>query len=111
MTSKNPPRRVSVIGLGLMGTALAEALLKAGHKVTVWNRTASKSDPLTGKGAHAASSAAEAVSAADVTIVCVSDHTATLEILGTIIAGGSAAGRLLVQLSTMSADDSREIAR
>ncbi len=111
MASENPPRRVSVIGLGLMGAALAEALLNAGHKVTVWNRTAKKADPLTRKGARAAGSAAEALSAAEVTIVCVSDHAATMEILGTGAAGDAADERLLVQLSTMSADDSRELAR
>ncbi len=43
--------RVSVLGLGLMGSALAEALLNAGHKVTVWNRTPTKAKPLTTKGA------------------------------------------------------------
>jgi 3-hydroxyisobutyrate dehydrogenase-like beta-hydroxyacid dehydrogenase len=111
MTNNNPPRCASVIGLGLMGTALAEALLNAGHKVTVWNRTAGKIEALTQKGAHAAGSAAEAIAASDVTIICVSDHAATMEILGTVTAGDSAEGRLLVQLSTMSADDSRELVR
>jgi 3-hydroxyisobutyrate dehydrogenase-like beta-hydroxyacid dehydrogenase len=103
--------RVSILGLGLMGSALAEALLNAGHEVTVWNRTAGKADPLTSKGARAATSAAEALFTAEVTIICVSDHPATMEILGSVPAGGPADKRLLVQLSTMSADDSRELAR
>ncbi len=111
MTSQDPPRRVSVIGLGLMGAALAEALLNAGHEVTVWNRSAEKADALTSKGARAAGSAAEALAASEITIICVSDHAATMEILGTVAAGDSMDGRLLVQLSTMSADDSRELAR
>jgi 3-hydroxyisobutyrate dehydrogenase-like beta-hydroxyacid dehydrogenase len=103
--------RVSILGLGLMGSALAEALLNAGHEVTVWNRTAGKADPLTSKGARAATSVAEALSTAEVTIICVSDHAATMEILGSVPAGAPADRRLLVQLSTMSADDSRELAR
>ena len=111
MTSENPPRRVSVIGLGLMGSDLAEALLKAGHEVTVWNRAAAKAEPLANKGARAAASAAEAIAASDVTIICVTNHAATMEILDTVSAGDSADKRLLVQLSTMSADDSRELAR
>ena len=116
MTSENPPRRVSVIGLGLMGAALAEALLNAGHEVIVWNRTPGKAEALTRKGARSVESAAEALSTAEVTIVCVSDHAATLEILGTIATGKAGDGKigdgkLLVQLSTMSADDSRELAR
>jgi 3-hydroxyisobutyrate dehydrogenase-like beta-hydroxyacid dehydrogenase len=79
--------------------------------VTVWNRTARKIEALTQKGVHAAGSAAEVIAASSVTIICVSDHAATMEILGTVTAGDSAEGRLLVQLSTMSADDSRELVR
>lgn len=113
MNAAQQPRRVSVsvIGLGLMGAALAEALLNAGHEVTVWNRSAGKAEPLTARGAGAAASASEAVAASEVTIICVSDHAATMEILGTVGAGDPADGRLLVQLGTMSADDSRELAR
>ena len=42
---------VCVIGLGDMGSALAEALINNGHRVTVWNRTMSKCDPLVDVGA------------------------------------------------------------
>ncbi|WP_307849746.1 NAD(P)-binding domain-containing protein [Qaidamihabitans albus] len=41
---------VTIIGLGLMGRALAGALLKAGHRVTVWNRTAAKAGELMSRG-------------------------------------------------------------
>ena len=54
MNNETAPRNVSVIGLGLMGSALAEALLNAGHEVTVWNRTPAKAEPLTSKGASVA---------------------------------------------------------
>ena len=37
---------VSVIGLGAMGSALARTLLRDGHRVTVWNRTSSKTESL-----------------------------------------------------------------
>jgi 3-hydroxyisobutyrate dehydrogenase len=40
------------IGLGRMGEAMAARLLKAGHKLSVWNRTASKADPLAAIGAE-----------------------------------------------------------
>lgn len=36
---------VSVIGLGAMGSALAGALLRDGHRITVWNRTTAKAEP------------------------------------------------------------------
>ena len=42
---------VSVIGLGAMGSALVRALLRAGHRVTVWNRTSAKAEPLVREGA------------------------------------------------------------
>jgi 3-hydroxyisobutyrate dehydrogenase-like beta-hydroxyacid dehydrogenase len=100
---------VSVLGLGLMGSALAEALLNAGHKVTVWNRTPTKAKPLTTKGALSVSSVSDAISASDVTLICVTGHNATVELLNNIRA--PADGKTLVQLSTMTPDESRELAR
>lgn len=47
-----PQEPIGLIGLGLMGTALAERLLEHGHPVVVWNRTRSKADPLIALGAR-----------------------------------------------------------
>lgn len=44
--------RVGVIGLGLMGTAMAERLLEHGYEVRVWNRTRAKAEPLLARGAR-----------------------------------------------------------
>lgn len=99
---------VSVIGLGLMGSALAEALLNAGHRVTIWNRTASKAEPLTGKGASRASSVSDAISASSVTLVCVTNHAATMELLNELKA--SANRKTLVQLSTTTPEESADLA-
>ncbi|KAA8886211.1 NAD(P)-dependent oxidoreductase [Nocardia colli] len=65
---------VSLVGLGPMGTALAEALLKNGHSLTVWNRTPEKADELVAAGARRAQTAAEAVAASPMTIVCLKDY-------------------------------------
>ena len=100
---------VSVIGLGLMGSALAEALLNAGHEVTVWNRSPTKAKPLTIKGASGASSVSDAVSASDVTLVCVTGHDATMELMNNTQVPTD--GKTLVQLSTMTAEESRDLAR
>lgn len=51
---------VGFIGLGLMGSEIAANLLKAGHKVTVWNRSADKAAPLIAAGATLAATPAEA---------------------------------------------------
>ncbi|MFI6490496.1 NAD(P)-dependent oxidoreductase [Streptomyces sp. NPDC050564] len=74
-----PP--VGVLGLGLMGTALAAALLKAGHPTTVWNRTPSKTGPLTAQGATPAGTHAEAVTAGPLTLVCLTTYDDVTELL------------------------------
>src|SRR5690606_8228621 len=49
--SNSPITHVGYVGLGIMGSAMAANLLKAGFKVTVWNRTKSKAKPLLDAGA------------------------------------------------------------
>jgi 3-hydroxyisobutyrate dehydrogenase-like beta-hydroxyacid dehydrogenase len=99
---------VSVIGLGAMGAALAQALLHAEHRVTVWNRTSAKAEPLVRQGALPAPGASAAVGASPIVLVCVSDYTASHEILDAADVAPLLAGRLLVQLSTGSPQEARE---
>ena len=47
-----PKTRIGMVGLGLMGTAMTERLLEAGHEVLVWNRTKEKADALIAAGAQ-----------------------------------------------------------
>lgn len=72
---------VTVIGLGPMGLALAEALVKNGHPTTVWNRTPEKARDLVARGARLAASAADAVAAGPLTIVCLKDYATLYEVL------------------------------
>jgi 3-hydroxyisobutyrate dehydrogenase-like beta-hydroxyacid dehydrogenase len=72
---------VSVIGLGAMGSALVRALLHNGHRVTVWNRTSAKAVPLVRDGAVLAPSAASAVGASPMVLVCVEDYKVTRNII------------------------------
>ncbi len=111
MTGSSEVREICVIGLGKMGSALAEALLANSQGVTVWNRTASKCDALAAAGAAVAASAAEAAATARVTVVCVTDHQASTSLLQTDDVAGALRGRLLVQLSTVTAEESRELGR
>ncbi|MEV3905371.1 NAD(P)-binding domain-containing protein [Mycobacterium sp. NPDC050551] len=89
---------VTVLGLGPMGQALTGALLDAGHRVTVWNRTASKADGVLARGAMWAGTPALAVAASDLTLVNVVDHGATDAVLD--IAGDAVAGHTVVGLSS-----------
>ncbi|HEY9263193.1 MAG TPA: NAD(P)-binding domain-containing protein [Mycobacterium sp.] len=99
---------VSVLGLGPMGRALAGALLDAGHRTTVWNRTESKATPLLSRGACWASNPAHAVAAGAVTLINVVDHDAVDAVIGA--AGEAVAGRVLVGLSSDTPDRARRTA-
>jgi 3-hydroxyisobutyrate dehydrogenase-like beta-hydroxyacid dehydrogenase len=72
---------ISVLGTGTMGTAVASGLLKAGHRVTVWNRRRERAHPLVARGAHAADTAEEAIRASCHTILVFSDERATRQVL------------------------------
>ncbi|WKX72554.1 NAD(P)-dependent oxidoreductase [Streptomyces sp. XD-27] len=102
------PTTVSVLGLGSMGRALAGALLRGGHSVTVWNRSAGRADALVAQGARQAADAAEAVAAGELVIVCVLDYAAMHEILDPL--GDALAGKVLVNLTSGSPELARETA-
>ena len=53
--------KIGVIGLGAMGAGIAASLLRAGHRVTVWNRSRGPVEELVAKGAHAAASPEDAL--------------------------------------------------
>ena len=75
-----PP--VGLIGLGLMGKPMGANLLKAGHELTVWNRTASRADDLMALGAKRATTPRELAAASEVIITIVSDPPALESVYG-----------------------------
>ncbi|MEV0126330.1 NAD(P)-binding domain-containing protein [Streptomyces sp. NPDC050703] len=106
-TSATAP--VSVLGLGLMGSALAAALLKAGHPTTVWNRTASKTGPLAAQGATPADTVGDAIGAAPLVIVCLTTNDDVRALLAP--EAGALAGRTVVNLTNGTPEQARELAR
>lgn len=98
---------VSVIGLGLMGAALARALIKGGRAVTVWNRTAARAGPLVAAGAKVATSVAGAIAASPITIICVDTYDSSKALLGTPEARAALPGKTIVQLSTGTPQEAR----
>jgi len=92
-----------------MGTALASALLGAGHRTTVWNRTAAKAEGLVAQGALLADSAGSAVNASPVIIACVSDYASLQQILAPVADG--LGGRVLVNLTSGDSAQAHEMAR
>ncbi|MFI7272917.1 NAD(P)-dependent oxidoreductase [Streptomyces sp. NPDC049879] len=89
---------VTVIGLGLMGRALAAAFLRAGHRTTVWNRTADRAAGLVAQGAAFAPTARDAATAAPLVVVCLADHDAVGQVIGTL--GDALDGRTLLDLTS-----------
>jgi 3-hydroxyisobutyrate dehydrogenase-like beta-hydroxyacid dehydrogenase len=108
ITTPDEPVRVTVIGLGPMGQAMARVLLLAGHPVTVWNRTSSRADGIVAAGAQLAATPTDAVEAGDLIILSLTDYRAMWEILGSATA--SLAGRVLVNLSSDTPDKTRQAA-
>lgn len=100
------PENISVLGLGLMGAALADALLSAGHHVTVWNRTPAKADPLVAKGATRAATPAEAVAASPLVIACLLDYPSVYEVLQ----DASLEGKTVANLTTGRPAEAHEAA-
>ncbi|WP_280242352.1 NAD(P)-dependent oxidoreductase [Nocardia abscessus] len=100
---------VTVIGLGLMGRALAGAFLRAGHPTTVWNRTISKADHLVAEGARSAPTVGEALEVGTLTIICVTDYQAMYELLGA--SEIELGGKTLINLTSGHSAQAREAAR
>ncbi|MCG1042452.1 NAD(P)-binding domain-containing protein [Mycetohabitans sp. B8] len=98
---------VTVLGLGTMGQALSRALLKAGHKVTVWNRTAGKDEELAAEGAIPVQSLHDAVRSSSLIIICVLDYSAVRAVLEPIEQDLSK--RVLVNLTTGKPDEARRM--
>jgi 3-hydroxyisobutyrate dehydrogenase-like beta-hydroxyacid dehydrogenase len=90
-----------------MGSALAAALLRADIPTTVWNRTPGKAAALVNSGAQEAASVEEAVTAAEVIVVCLFDHASVHETLDPLVAQLS--GRIVVNLTTTSPEEAREL--
>lgn len=94
---------VTLLGLGAMGAALARAWLAAGHPLTVWNRTPARAAAISAQGAKIADSAAEAVAANTLVVVCLLDDASVEEVL----TGADLAGKDLVNLTTSTPTQAR----
>ena len=96
--------RVGFIGLGLIGSPMCRNILKAGHEVTVWNRTPSRMDELVAAGAKRSDSPREAAERSEITITIVSDSPDVEEVIvgGGGVIEGAAPDSVVVDMSTIS---------
>src|SRR5262245_58017238 len=106
-------RTVGFLGLGIMGRAMARRLVDAGHRVTVWNRDASRTADLVAAGARAAATPRAAAEGAEVVITMVTDSAAVEKVIlgpdGVI--HGAKAGAVVVDMSTIHPDVARKVGR
>ncbi|MGO9124420.1 MAG: NAD(P)-dependent oxidoreductase [Terriglobales bacterium] len=100
--------RIAFLGLGIMGRPMASNLVKAGHEVTVWNRTPAKNV----EGARTAVSPADAARDAEVIWLCVADTKAVESVLfgPQGVHESLADGQIIVDSSTISPSATRQFA-
>jgi 3-hydroxyisobutyrate dehydrogenase len=102
-------KNVGFIGLGLMGSAMALNLARAGTRLVVWNRSAAKCRELNDAGAQVASSAAEVFESCGIVILMLANSDAIDAVLmrGKPQFGALVAGRIVVHMGTTSPEYSR----
>lgn len=94
--------RITVLGTGRMGTAIAQRLVATGHEVTVWNRTAKRTAEAVAAGAIAVEEATEAVSASTATLVSLADDDAVRSLVDASVVAALGQQCILVDTSTVS---------
>jgi 2-hydroxy-3-oxopropionate reductase len=105
--------RIGFIGLGIMGKPMAGHLLKAGHTVTVWNRTAPKAADLVKAGARQGASPKDVAAQSDIIIIMVADTPDVRQVVmePNGVLEGARRGSVVVDMSTISPVATREIAQ
>jgi 3-hydroxyisobutyrate dehydrogenase len=102
---------VAVLGMGIMGSAMARNLVRAGLRTTVWNRTPAAVAALVDAGAHAAASPEEAVRDASVVITMLPTVGAVASVvLGAGVAQAFARGAVWAQMGTIGVDATKRVA-
>jgi len=103
---------IGFIGLGAMGLPMVANLMAAGHRVTVWNRTATKAEPLAAKGAIVAARPRYAAKRGSILITMVADDAALEELVEGDAAIGTALGDggIHLSMSTVAPATTRKLA-
>lgn len=102
--------KIAILGTGLMGTAMVEAVMNAGHETIVYNRTTAKTASLVALGAKAVLTPAEAILEADATIIVLLDGKGVKELLLNDDLKSALKGKKLINASTTALDEIIEIA-
>jgi len=101
---RHDAKKVSVLGLGAMGAAIARSWLASGYEVTVWNRSGWRAEALVGDGAVVAGAVTEAVAGSGLVVVCLLDDASVGEVLTDV----DLTGKDLVNITTSTPGQARE---
>merc|ERR1711963_411030 len=106
------PLRIGFLGLGIMGQGMVMNLLRSGHEVTVWNRTATKCREYVKAGALKGNNPADVVQSCDITFTCVADSTAVRDIMfgNKGVRDGISKGKCYVEMSTVDEETVQDVA-
>src|SRR6267143_1390867 len=104
--------KIGVAGTGRMGAAIAQRLMNLGHELTVWNRTAEKTQPLAAAGAKVAATPFQAASFSETVITILTDAAAidTAYHARDGLLSGNVAGKLFIEMSTVRPETERKLA-
>ncbi len=104
--------KIAFLGLGIMGRAMAENLLAAGHELVVWNRTPERCEPLVEKGATRVATPAAAVEATDLCIAMLADPEAACDVVFAEdgVLETMAPGKSYIDMSTVDSQTAEVIA-
>lgn len=100
---------ITIIGLGAMGTAVANAFLEKDFAVTVWNRSPQKAQPLVAKGAQHGAQVDEALAASPLLLISVLDYPAVHDIFRPM-SPGRLTGKTVVNLTNGTPEEARKMA-
>jgi len=101
--------RIAVIGMGLLGRAVAKRLHDQGHAVTIYNRTVAKTEPLRVRGLTVALSPAAALATADCALLFLTDAAAIRSVLFESTPREALRNRTIIQMGTISPEESRAL--
>ncbi|ULA64382.1 MAG: 2-hydroxy-3-oxopropionate reductase [Nitrospira sp.] len=103
--------RVAIVGIGLLGGAVAERLHDSGHAVTVYNRTRSKTDSLRARGIAVAETVGDAIASTDCMLLFLTGADAIRATLFPSSTPVDFRGRTVIQMGTVGPDESRAFQR
>ncbi|HTH60096.1 MAG TPA: NAD(P)-dependent oxidoreductase [Paraburkholderia sp.] len=101
---------IGFIGLGAMGSAIVANLLKAGHRVRVWNRSAERAAPLVDAGAQVVANVADAFTG-DAVISMLADDAAVQAVIDAALLAHAPRGLVHVNMATISVALAEQLAR